>query len=238
VQARRLHVERTAFWTRGRPTVGALGLTILLCLLLLLLPARRPHDWAQVAQQAAVTFPTMTPAQKLALAQELRRAAKQTGQDSEASGNLQAAANAAADDDPQALGESLQRLAQLIAAGKITLTHSADLTTSLARIEDSLIEATKTSPAPPQPTLAGTGSPLQPDSALLPPDAMTSVYNPQYNAQAASAPTAPAAAPSAGGYVSFDLAWDRARRQANDSLRQGNVPPAYRQLVRDFFLAD
>jgi hypothetical protein len=50
---------------------------------------------------------------------------------------------------------------------------------------------------------------------------------------------APAAgnAPEGGTYVSFDKAWEQAVRQANQSLRDGQVPPRCRQLVRDYFLA-
>jgi hypothetical protein len=232
-QARKAGVERMRFESVSRPAAGALGLSVLLAVALLSLggEGRRFYNNADEVDSA---FTKMSPKQKHTLAEELAAAAKSapTPQDKQ---DLQKASDAALRDDPQAMKEAVARLNDLIEKGILKVVNVG----SPEAVEGPVTDVTNepgpvaNTPPPGNQASAVANSPPpanSPDNALvlMPPSGKASPDN--------QAPAA-GAAPEGGTYVSFDKAWEQAVSQANQSLRDGQVPPRCRQLVRDYFMA-
>ena len=231
-QARKAGVERVRFDSVSRSAAGALGLSVLLAVALLGLPGEGQQFYATSAEIDSA-FANMTPKQKHDLAEELAKAAKSapTPQDRK---DLEKASEAALRDDPQAMKEAVARLNDLIGKGilKVVMVQSPEAVEGhVADVPNDSGAIANTPPPGNQPSAAGNSSPPSnsPGAALvMPPPGKSSPNNP-----------APAAGnlPEAGSYVPFDKAWEQAVSQANQSLRDGQVPPRCQQLVRDYFLA-
>ena len=226
--ARATGVERASLWSRGRGTAGALALTTLACLTLLLFPAYGPGPLVVSFDNLASQTPDMTPDQMQRLANELRH----TAQDNPSAGRLiQEAADAAQAGDKELLAQSLRDLARLIEAGKIVLV----------KVPDTIQEGTLPySPGTDADTVAAgneTGNyPASTPADTVDPARTEVVFHRDY-ANLANAPgnAAVRSTQAQSGYMSFDAAWDKARAQASQSLSNGHVPPKYRPLVREFF---
>jgi hypothetical protein len=228
-QARKAGVERMRFETVSRPAAGALGLSVLLTVALLSLGGERQRFYNS-SEEIASAFPAMSPKEKQDLADELARMA-QTAPTRQISQDLQKASDAALHDDPQALNEALARLKKGIETGILKVVnvespvaHVTDVTNGSGPVANT-----------PQPgneanATANFATPANsPDTALVMPPPGKALPDNQ----------APAAGTTleGGSYVSFDKAWEQAVSQANQSLRDGQVPPRCQQLVRDYFLA-
>jgi hypothetical protein len=66
------------------------------------------------------------------------------------------------------------------------------------------------------------------------------VYNPAYasHVQAAASPSAAGDSTAISQTLPAPSAWAQARRQASRALREESCPPAYRQILRQFFQGD
>jgi anti-sigma28 factor (negative regulator of flagellin synthesis) len=232
-QARQAGVERMRFDSVSRPAAGALGLSVLLAVALLSLGGKGQRFYNN-ADEIGAAFANMSPEQKRTLAEELANAANSaptllTKQD------LEKASDAALRDDPQAMKEAVARLKEQIENGTLKVVkvespgaiegHVTDVTNGAGPVANTPHTGNEASAAANSPASANS-----PDTALvLMPPSVKAIPDNQ----------APAAgnAPDGGSYVSFDKAWEQAVSQANQSLRDGQVPPRCRQLVRDYFLA-
>jgi len=229
--ARATGVEGARLWSRGRRTAGALALATLACLTLLLFPAYGPGPLAASLDSLASQAPDMTPDQMQRLANELRH----TAQDNPSAGRLiQEAADAAQAGDKELLAQSLQDLAKLIEAGKIVLV----------KVPDTIQEGTLPySPGTDHGAVAAGNEagnrPTSNPADTIDPARTEVVFHRDY-ANVANVPANASArsTQTQSGYMSFDAAWDKARAQASQSLSNGQVPPKYRPLVRDFFRVD
>ncbi len=226
--AREKQLLRVSLASRGRPTIGALGLVILLCLALGLVAVRDRHAVLADIRDVVAGAQEMTPAQRQELARRLLAAAQAAGKEQDAAAALQSAALAAQAKDPDVLKEAMRRLEQMVASGQVKLSLVPDLSPSATRVADSFG--------------GGGASGRWDDTAAVPrplppaikPDAMQLIYHPGYSNLVTSAPSPSAV--GAGAYWDFDQAWNSARLRASQRLRANQVPPQYRQLVRDFFM--
>ncbi len=232
-QARKAGVERMRFESVSRPAAGALGLSVLLAIVLLAPGSEGERFYANSAE-IGEAFATMSPQQKHGLAEELARAAASapTLQDSR---DLRKAADAASHDDPQALKEAVARLDDAIKKGILKVVKVESPEAVAGRMEDATNGSGPSAIKPPPGNkAAAAGNSAGP--ANLPDAALVLVRPPDKTFTGNQAPAA-GNSPEGGSYVSFDKAWERAVSQANQSLRDGQVPPRCQQLVRDYFLA-
>jgi hypothetical protein len=232
-RAREAGVERTRFESVSRPAAGAMGLSVLLAVALLALPGEGRRFYGN-SEEIDSAFANMSPQEKHTLAEELAIAAKsaptpQTGRD------LQKAADAAMRDDPQAMKEAVARLNHLIEIGLLKVVKVESPEAVAGRMEDVTNGSPPIANTPQPGNSAGANANAAP--AANSPD--TVLVTPPPPAKALLGNQATSAGGSAGGgsYVSFDKAWEQAVSQANQSLRDGQVPPRCQQLVRDYFLA-
>ena len=210
---------RLPLWRRTRATPGALGLVVVLCGALAMLPPlerRRaaPAGAAGVSRPAAgrfvqapaassvakiVSLAQMTTEQRVRFADALRRAA-------------------AAEKDP-AKARALRDAAAAIEAGDA----------------DALAAVLEKAPAAAAEVL-GRAEAEEPAAA----PGRVAVYAPEY-AKALAAGKGAAGGGEGGadverGMVPRDDAWSAARRKAVEAIARAEVPPQYRQLVYDFFV--
>lgn len=226
-----IDIKHVSFRSFGSRSIAALGLGLLLCLGLLLLPTSRPREAAANLRRVSSTFKTMTAQQRLVLAQQLRDAAQQSPAVTAAS--LQAAADAASQDNAKALDQSLQELATRIMRGEVQLTRTFDPAVLSGTVQDETASG---------PVSSGNGATTHPDPVGPRPvdiDATSPVVvlNNSYDPLAKAAPAADSS-DRAISSIPFDQAWERARLQAGENLRQETIEPRYRRLIESYFLAD
>jgi hypothetical protein len=217
-------------WRRTRATPGVLGLVVILCAAMALLPAfeesgvvprREPVAVSRPAAMKLVRLPAnidaaglaslaQMPAERRAvLADALRRAAE-AETDPERAKAMREAAAAVEAGDAASLEKTLEALAS---AGALVPSAVAD-------------------------ALGGPGTVGPPENLRR----RVAVYNPAYAAALAGAKgpgqAEQAVTPAGQGSVPRDDAWAEARRRAQEALAvPRRIPAEYRQLVRDFFLA-
>jgi hypothetical protein len=238
--AKAARIERASFWSRGRATAGALGLAVLLCLTLAMLPGRGLDAAARLSDIASA-FPNLSSAEKLQLADALRRAAADSSADARSAAALAEASIAAQADDPDLLRQKLKELAALIESGDVRLVKIEGFTLPAQHIQDVTTDDGNAAATlqTPQAANAAPGNVAARNSAAPQAAAMQTIFNPDYAGRVSPATGAQQAAPaSAGSQVPFDLAWDKARRRAEDSIRRGDVPDQYRHMVEEFFVAE
>jgi hypothetical protein len=231
-QARQAGVERMRFQSVSRPAAGALGLSVLLAVALLSLGGEGQRFYNN-ADEIDSAFAKMSPTQKHTLAEELAAAAKSapTSQDKQ---DLQKASDAALRDDPQAMKEAVARLNEAIEKGILKVVNVGSPHAVDAHVTDVTNEPGPVANIPPPGNQANAGANWAPP-ANSPETAL--VMRPSGKAIPDNQAPAAGDTPEGGTYVSFDKAWEQAVSQANQSLRDGQVPPRCRQLVRDYFLA-
>jgi hypothetical protein len=231
-QARKAGVERMRFDSVSRPAAGALGLSLLLAVALLALPGEGQQFFNSSAEIDSA-FASMTPKQKHTLAEELANAAKsaptpQTDQD------LQKASEAALRNDPQALKDALARLNHEIEIGHLKVVNVESPEAVEGHVADVPNDSGPIANTPPPGNQAGAAGNSPPPANS--PDTAQVVMPPPGKSLPINQTPAAGASTEGGSYVSFDKAWEQAVSQANQSLRDGQVPLRCRQLVRDYFL--
>lgn len=209
-----------SFWRRSRRTAAALGLVIVGTLTLAMLASWRESPSASLAG--------LSPAQRAQVARDLRRRAATTSP-----GELQQALDAAAvavemvDED---------QLARLLAELRDEGIELIELTPEQVRRALGLAEET--------PPTAGGDDDVGAESTTTasgngPDDSAggVKVYDPLFEVTAADTANGepPSDTATRGPAVDYTDAWDRARRRAMASLQRGDVPPAYRDIVRRYF---
>ena len=232
--AKQAGVERLSFAQGLRQAAAACGLAMLLCLAVAAIPSRGPEQVAGQLTAAADAFDRMTPEQKKQLARQLLEAAR-NAKDAGQAQHLDMAAGAAAEDDPQLLAEAMRRLAEEIRRGNIELARGMDFKIDgVEKVQDSVEPNGVDHAFAPKDNAPADNFNADPGRLNNEPvEASLYVFAPKSPAAPGNAPADPAA--TAAGYKSFDRTWDQARAAAGESLGADQVPPAYQQLVRDFF---
>lgn len=205
-----------SFWRRTRRTAGALGLVFVLTAALAMLGALRSSSRPALAG--------MDGKQRQRLAAELRRGAGSADRESVRQA-LAAAATAVEVMDE----EELTRLLTQLRADGVELVQ---LTPQEVRDVLGLAEETASPDGGADGGDETTGSA---DGNAAPHAAGgVTVYDPLFSGSLAGDPRAGDAAAN-GSAVSYKDAWDHARRRTMASLRRGDVPPAYRDIIRRYF---
>jgi len=245
VEAEARGVRTVPMWSRGRGTAGALCLTVLACLTLLLVPAYGPAGAAGRLGDLATRVGEMSPEQLQRLADELRNTA---AADEAGTRQIHEAIAAAYAGDTKLLAQSLTVLARLIEEGKIRLVK---LPPSLAEgtLRDELgggeagggktgggelahgnAANNAAGPSNPAGLLFGSDAVAADQTQLVFHSEYVKLTNPDTDTNSANPTAQPAAT-----YISFDHAWDQARARASQALTNGEIPPSRRQAVREFF---
>ncbi len=212
-----------SFWRRSRRTAAALGLVIVGILTLGMLASWR--------ESPSVSLAGLSPAQRAQVARDLRRRAATTSP-----GELQQALDAAAvavemvDED---------QLARLLAELRDEGIELIELTPEQVRQALGLAEEA----APTAGGDDGIGAESAESAATasgngqVDPAGGVKVYDPLFAAavEAAADGAPPSDAATRGPAIDYADAWDRARQRAMASLQRGDVPPAYRDIVRRYF---
>lgn len=218
---------KLSLWHRSRATTGAVALAVLLNATLAFLPTFRPAEPDSTVRQIALSAENMTPAERQKLAQDLRRIAKQAPDVPAIVEPLSAAATAMEEKDDKLLAESLARLDEALkAAGEETyITIAEQLQAAAEGIEPTQRSGTAGGSHPP-------GGPNGRDADNGDGLQYVRVWEPG-SASSTAGVSAPAATRAT--FVSYNQAWQAARRSASEALSKGQIPPEYRRLVRDFF---
>jgi hypothetical protein len=231
--------QRGPMWRRSRATAAALGLSLVLCAALAFVPTVGLRGEGDVIGRLAGSLDALSPAQKQALAEALRAAARDADDEQTAQKHVEAARMVELGD-----AEQLRKLlGELKRAGlKIEKVVPGDVLAAAG------IGAGGEPGAGGRAALAakGTGWPPSPNGSGPPRDASQApepnvrVYDPLYE-ELVKPGTAPAKGPGGGGQegmVGFDDARAAHRARAASALTSDAIPPKYRPIVRDFFLAD
>lgn len=212
-------LAEVSFWRRTRRTAAALGLVVAVVAALAMLASVRSSPLASLAGMGG--------SRRQQLAAELRRGA--AGADRE---HLRQALDAAAVAVEIMDDRQLARLLDELRAEGVTLV---ELTPEEVRRVLGLAEE----PGEPDGDADGQSATTAAADANADENAGggVTVYDPLFDAPA-EADTGDAGDPrtaATGPAVRYEDAWDRARRRAMASLRRGDVPPAYRDIVRRYF---
>ena len=232
-----VRLKRPAPWKRSRATAAALGLAAMLCLTLALLPSSRA---SRRLQDILAGLSDMTADDRAELSSEFRHAARQAQVDPELARQLSRAADAIEISDPEQLEEVLSGIEQSLVSPRdqTAADMSRDL---LAAAEKAAGGASASDDA------TASGEPARQEggdaAAREQKTHRVLVYDPGYDpAMVEHSPGTgvdPGERGSAGqGMVRKTDAWAAARERAAGALQSGQVPAPYRQLVRDFFLAE
>jgi len=213
-------------WRRTRATPALLGLVVLLCATLTLLPTFTPCD------QLADALAAMTAENKDELARSFAKAARQAEQTNpELARDYLQAAKAVEIDDPEKLKEVLRKLRRR--GFRLVEVVGAEVLAAAGGVGGGADAAGVKSPPKVGPN--GTRRRVSPPKGGR---GLVRVFDPEYAKILAGRkppPKAGAGPDGAGDFVHLDEAWQRARQGAQASLAAGKVPPEYRQIVRDFF---
>ena len=240
--AREGQVGGHAGWRRTRATAGALGLSIVLCAAVALLPTWGPADIERSFEQIRARAADLRPAKRKELIETLRQLAELAEKNPALRERLIEAAEAAAKDED--LAGKLGQVEEALAGADVA---------EAARIARKLLGATSpdgpsggskgAATAPSHPG-AGRKPPAIPDANSIVGDgvekplvARVFVYDKSYRDVADA--NGPAPAGRKGGqdatFLRLDDAWRAARDRASAALAAGSVPAEYRGLVRRFF---
>ena len=240
--------RQVKMWRRTRATAGGVVLSMLLAGTLLFVPPLLPADVQAdlaLAARTAGSLAEMTPQQRQQLANVLQAAAGRAAESADVRQALARASSAAAGGDAATLKAALE----LLARGKIRLQetigsprvatgdlagqgmHNAEPSgppSSLAAKKAGDSQASSSNPQDGRESAATS----KPSSGEL-----VRVYNPQYRqGELPAASEVGHSAPAAEVIPSdWNDAWKQAQLRANDAIRSQEIPPEYRQLVRDYF---
>jgi hypothetical protein len=245
------------FWTRTRATLGALLLAVaaagmMLPWEVLESPAlRQQRLWRQVGPQAGQSLEE----QLAVLEKDLLAGSPQVAGQVARLAELARQLRAARPEDARQWRARAAELDQVVQAIRRAV-ESGQLTGAARQQAEQLIRALEDVSAQlAEGMAAGTtelagGQVRQPPGSERPfapstrqaPRGWTTVYNPRY-ALLATAPGAETATSPAGIEVEsppvagepYEQAWQQARRRAAQAAARADVPPQYRQLIRDFF---
>lgn len=209
------------FRRRGRATLGAIALAVLLCLTLALLPEKPAQSpWHRLAAQAAA----LSQPQRKQAAADLLRQAQQAEGDSALAQDLAQAAAALNQERREFITMDLAELQAALeqAPKEVAQAVMRALQDAVSGVEG----AGEPSPAgAPQTALAPTTAPAARGDVT--------VYDPLYRPSGAATASMPTGSPQ----VPYQDAWTAAQSRAEAQLRTGQVPPEYRELVRKYFLS-
>lgn len=201
--------------------VATLCLLSMFCAALLALPvAHASNEMADQLSQQAARVQRMSTDQRLALAKQLQQWAREPDEAKPDRSAIQSR-GLFASADAATLDADLRRLEELLRAGQVRLTklpqplRGEKLQDDFAAAPGARQNAAAVAPALQSP-------PAQPMWVTYP-------HTP------AAAQTQPAA-PADPGYLPPEDAWRAACRQASDAVSNQQVPPEYRQQVKDYFL--
>jgi len=241
------------FWRRGRATAGAMGLSAVLCLTLAALSSGRSVN--PPLQALVQSYETLPAVDRQKLAEDLRRAAKLAQENPALARRLLAAAGAAASDQAVEFKENLTEVEKSILSGVKLPPAAAEI---LRRAGEQFAHSGPEGQAAADSNALlagpGAGAALDANRAGQPvfpggeggfdkTPAVVRVFDPEYAKVLAGNPQAGAvlpggSSPDAGkGYVFGNAAWAAAKDKASQAISAGNIPPQYRQLVRDYFLS-
>jgi len=234
---RRAEPAQLAMWRRGRPTVGALGLVVLLCGVLCFVRPAGPAEFVGRLQAAADQLKTMSASRRARLAEALREAARELPDDPVLTEQLLAGAKAVEVGDDESLRRAAAAMEQRLreagrgvsgpAAEKLLAAAGAGRDERPARDNGSPRRAPRTAPARsrvPETIRGETVRVYHPDYAkLVGPDGAIGTG---------------AGAEDSAAFLDRDRAWTLARERAAGALAEGQVPTRYRGLVRAFFDTD
>lgn len=222
--ARRNHADSVSLWNRSRATVGAVGLVVMLCIVLGMLPVRII---------VVRSLDTLSAEQGQEMARDFRVAAENNADKPELSETFMKAATAIEMKDDEELERMLAKLREagvmlsevtdpklLAAAG---LGAGGDEDTAI--VDNATSDGSGDSATSTQPDIAGDGPTV-------------GVYDPLYAEMVDSGTDTASAGGSVSPVVSHETAWDSSRRRAESALAGGRVPARYRDLVRRYFQAD
>lgn len=228
--ARQKELARVPMWRRTRATAGALGLAVLLCLAMNLLPLPRPPTDQQLAQSLVKNVESLTPQQRADLIKALADAAAKSA-DPKVQENLQAARAAV----EQADAAALQKAMELLVAGKVEIKTIVPPSLGGTGMEAGIGADQHANAGGVTPTPAPTPTPSVTPTEIPSGPIMVRVLVPHYNVTTAATGSATVAPSSPSDMVPWNTAWDAARARAEADLSRGSIPPEYRQLVRDYF---
>ena len=235
--------QKMSVWRRTRKTPAALLLAVALCVVLGLLPESSRTGAPQLSDVPAAVA-AMSPERAEELTHAFRRIARERESQGELSKSLHEAADAVGKGNQEMLRRALASVEGELA--KASWRRRYAMMTAILDATGLLGDE-------------GAGEPRQADGQDAFPrgraapvqrradaEELVPVYDPQYAKELRSKRAGPAPAPGKRREdaaarllrqdgVPLDQAWRRARRRADEKLNRGEVPPAYRQIVRDFF---
>ena len=217
----------TTYWRFGRRLTSGVVLSLVLCAGVSW--AVHPGTSQADADAAALAraMDAMSPGRRADLAEQLRQAARLKGSAATAE-SLDALAQVVVVADEQALRELVETLREK----GMTLRQilAPKLQASLG-LDEQARDSQPGQPATREGTLdAQAGNEVR----------AVRVYNPAYasHVQAAASPSAAGDSTAISQTLPAPSAWAQARRQASRALREESCPPAYRQILRQFFQGD
>jgi len=238
----RAQPQRRPVWRRTRATVGAIGLSGVLCLVVALLPTMGVGGVAGAFQRIRDEVPQVTGRRRADLVKTLRRLAEQARGNPKLLAALRAAAAAAqrgmTRKTQKSLDEARRALAGADEAEALRIAHEL-----LAAMGLPVGEGPGGAGGPgTRPVVADGNGPSLPDgnsTAYVGEKPLTDrvlVYVPEYaDVGDANAATSSPGRAVGGRLVPLDDAWTAARARAERSVSTGRVPSRYRRLVRRFF---
>jgi hypothetical protein len=220
--------QHLPMWTATPSLPAGMGLALAACLALAFLPDFGSGRQGTRIEQFSQAVPALTAEQRQRLAEAFRSAAAQQAFAPAVSRELVKAAAIVEVKDAQELQQVLQKLQEAGFA-------------PLAAVPPDLLAAAGL-PTPATRTAGNNGGHQGGDSASREANepgaggGYVSVYDPRYAAPsgggASDANRSPSSPPAD---VPYADAWAAARARAADHAQRGDVPPAYRRLVHDFF---
>lgn len=208
-----------------RMSMGMAALGALLCLMLaILLPDKAVPKGDDLAVRVSAALPEMTNRQRQELAAMLLKAAEEAADMPAREANLQRAAQAARQGDPQEMRKALELLAE--AGLEIRKVIPKDLS---AIGGDGPTPGAGTATTPKTPATSESIAATTPAASSAP--NYVRVMNPEYATMAATSEPPKGSDAT----VPWNQAWELARARAMQTLAAGQVPSRHRQLVRDFF---
>lgn len=148
----------------------------------------------------------------------------------ELAGRLEASSADAAGPSPADLDDLIAAMRQALQNERLDSATREQLEATMERLEKPRLVASA------GPSAHGPAS--RPTGAVVPsPPSLdrTIVFDPHYAGQAQGQSLASSPAVAALREQPYDQAWQQARQKASQALREEQIPPAYRQLVADYF---
>ncbi len=222
--AERNHAVSVSLWNRSRATAGAVGLVVMLCVVLGLLPGEISD---------VKSLDTLSAEQLQKMAKDFRLAAEQNADNKELSEAFVKAAVAVEVKDE----EELQRLLDKLRDAGVKLYQVTD--PELLAAAGLGAAGDGDSPVADNTATEGNGTELtsttSPDGSG---DRSVGVYDPLYTELINSGADTTRPDRQVSPVISYETAWEQSRRRAESALAGGRVPARYRDLVRRYFHAD